>query len=553
MSDEPSMTEDEIGELGEILIKKLAVQGRMVANPARRDLRGWDCLLEMPETFSPPYDKAATGTRAFIQVKATQGKENRAKIKLVNWIRMVSDSSPWFVLGVRIDAVRREWSDAYLVHIDRSWMEKALEKLTALADEPHKRTLSVSWSEEDRLKELHGKALRDLVESHIGEDPDAYRRNKELLYKTLGYNEDSHQVHIRFKAKPGGSVLATLEDAALGFQDELDVERIETTETRFGIVREPEVDERPQTVRLEVKSREGQVRCSSNDGIERIAADAKVFHTSSIGLIPAERSKFRFQVGPLNLVLDLASTAASESEGSELSLLEMNVQVLWDEDGKFSLDVIGVAARMRRLVSISGSRLELLVDRTKPERLLSATINGFAMTQEVANTFAELESAQSVMSKLGENALVSTPAHLRSRRPQFSLLDKVLSGKAPDVEIGLPGDVDGDQEQFAMIICPAAFIEQYVVFAVVALLSAPRRSGEMVYIRGEKVVVRQLKMIPQNDAVNFDPSDEIQQLVAELEGSDDLLVLQPDSPRLIFMRAPSAEGADGDDSSGTEF
>src|SRR5690606_1106088 len=116
MSDEPSMTEDEIGELGEILIKKLAVQGRMVANPARRDLRGWDCLLEMPETFSPPYDKAATGTRAFIQVKATQGKENRAKIKLVNWIRMVSDSSPWFVLGVRIDAVRREWSDAYLVH-----------------------------------------------------------------------------------------------------------------------------------------------------------------------------------------------------------------------------------------------------------------------------------------------------------------------------------------------------------------------------------------------------------------------------------------------------
>ena len=122
----PQMTTEELGNLGELKLGELCSQASMVSNPAKRDVHGFDNLVQIEVgRDSLAYDLAPAPIRAFFQAKATQQKSGRSGIRLTNWQKMLADPEPWFVFACEISA-ERDVAHVYLVHINEHWMEKAL-------------------------------------------------------------------------------------------------------------------------------------------------------------------------------------------------------------------------------------------------------------------------------------------------------------------------------------------------------------------------------------------------------------------------------------------
>jgi hypothetical protein len=162
-----------IGRIGQTSLEKWAAQAGMTANPSFHDDRGWDALVQVnsdEQDGSGPLDRAPPQTSCMIQIKTTCAQEQSEPILLSNWQRMCSDPIPWFVLAIHLGE-DLEPQKAYLVHIDEAWCERVLRRLRELDPSErfrlNKHTISVTWSEEDRLRELHGRELLRLVRDYV--------------------------------------------------------------------------------------------------------------------------------------------------------------------------------------------------------------------------------------------------------------------------------------------------------------------------------------------------------------------------------------------------
>jgi hypothetical protein len=120
------------GDVGENLVQLWASQAAITANPVRRDEFGWDFCLQIRRDLSAPVteplDRLPPELTCMVQVKTTAVGSEGEDVALSNWQRMVKDPLPWFFVCVAL-GTKGEPDGAYLVHVDKTWMERVLRRL----------------------------------------------------------------------------------------------------------------------------------------------------------------------------------------------------------------------------------------------------------------------------------------------------------------------------------------------------------------------------------------------------------------------------------------
>lgn len=232
-----------IGRCGLQALMGWASQVGITANISIQDERGWDVLLQLPAqtelASSGPLDRAPPEIGCMVQVKTTTTEEQSFPISLSNWRRMVREPWPWFVLAVHIDS-RNQPTRAYLVHIDEQWCSRVLKRLREYdargIKEINQHQMDVSWSESDRLSELHGQILIERIHAAVRPDPHGYFQQKICWFQELGYDENSKRVQITFQAPNEQTFWEEIADIGIGLRTYFSGEwRAKMSDIRFEI------------------------------------------------------------------------------------------------------------------------------------------------------------------------------------------------------------------------------------------------------------------------------------------------------------------------------
>jgi len=142
----------DVGTLGELKLEEWCAQIGITANRVQRDRTGWDNLLEFPllphiqPPSNIPLDICLQPLQCFVQVKSTDDRCGRWSVKMDNWTRFIKSPIPAFFLVFEYDG-KNLCQRAYLVHVDKIYIKKVLEKLRKISSKNkkllHKKKITV--------------------------------------------------------------------------------------------------------------------------------------------------------------------------------------------------------------------------------------------------------------------------------------------------------------------------------------------------------------------------------------------------------------------------
>jgi len=176
-------------------------------------------------------------------VKATGKRNDRIQVKLSNWDRLVKSPLPAFFLVLEFDGGLHP-QRAYLVHVGEVWIRGVLKRERELgsgaAKQLHKKSLSLSYSDDSLLHALSGHTLWNAITRIVGV-PARYHQNKARWVRTVGYEENPPQVQgkLTFDLRPDQSPEESLVDFSLGIIPEAIARDLMKVDMRFGIAAPP--------------------------------------------------------------------------------------------------------------------------------------------------------------------------------------------------------------------------------------------------------------------------------------------------------------------------
>lgn len=527
------MDSDDLGELGESELRKLAAQGDLVLNPARRDRTGFDGLLELKAAAAsaPAADLVPTAFRAFIQVKTTRRPCNisgshptgqRVSIKLSNWQRMVSDTAPWFIFVVHVDEDDAA-HEAFLVHVDDARTEEAMKALRHVDGDLHKTRLSTSYGEEHRLDVLHGSALRQRLFDTIGSDVFAYQQRKHAHYKSCGYDDNPWRAQFQFDAT-GEDLVRKWEEMFLGSPQSIDFRKVVVEDVRFGraVVRS-DLPEGGGTLKISPRPVLGTVYVESADRLDWVSVPAEIYSTVNVPVIPSDQAKVRIKAGPLSLTMPMTP----QWDDGEAPL---SGGIVLDETTPCRVGALASAARALLLLTKSKGATVYISFQSKPgERLKLLRSNSETPSVERLAELEEWIAAGQVAARYGLEDLEIAPLSVLERYPGLTFLQAVLGNSLRDLEFSI--DVDGPEVkgERAVIMCPAARLGDKVLVACVAMFGVPQPVGDRLVFKPERAHVEDVAVVglPDLDTVPLGTT------VAKLGGA---ILEQLGPQRVIYPR-----------------
>jgi hypothetical protein len=186
------MSHRNIGGMAESKLEEWAHQVGITPNITKNDKEGWDYLLQFPfenDQSVPTLDQRASRIECLVQVKGTDSEKTRISISLSNWERLVRTPLPAFFLVVNYLSQNFP-SKAYLIHVNKKYIEAVLHRLRKLKPEEeknlHRKTLDLSWTENDRLNTLDGEGLKKAINSHVNAGMAEYCKEKLDVQKNVG-------------------------------------------------------------------------------------------------------------------------------------------------------------------------------------------------------------------------------------------------------------------------------------------------------------------------------------------------------------------------------
>lgn len=234
---------DDLGEWGEVQFRKLCVEGRLVANKAKRDKMGWDFIVEEPpgaSTPSLPLDQRPNGLACRVQVKAHwRQDDDRFEMTLSAAERLVKDAGPSFVVVLTAEVGDGDDDlklvDAHLIHMLDDNLERVLKRLRESHADVKAKPLTkqkISYSPKIAGEQFlpKGSALRDALVKCCGLDPQTYIERKRMQLKTLGYTSGQYQLKTEIAAND----IDQLVEMLLGLRP-APIEKLETNDVRFGV------------------------------------------------------------------------------------------------------------------------------------------------------------------------------------------------------------------------------------------------------------------------------------------------------------------------------
>ncbi len=308
------------------LIDWVAQVGLVLNRSSDQDSTGWDFLLEWPlpesagsNVISFPSDKQAPSIQCFVQVKATDGRSHRRAVKLSNWVRLVRSPMPAFFVVLEYDGAN-DCQRAYLVHVGEDYTRRILKRLRELSakshadPELHRYSLTLTWTEADRLPSLDGAALMKGIESHIVDGMSSYAERKLKLLHSVGYEHFQRTTKVVFRVPANKDPDELLVDFLLGTVPSLEIESGEVRDTRFGISLLTS-ESIPAGTQLAVQPKSigrGWLRFSAKDIRRELHIPAEVYVPHGAGrFIPDDKLKVRFAAEFLDIVFNPATTRFS--------------------------------------------------------------------------------------------------------------------------------------------------------------------------------------------------------------------------------------------------
>lgn len=236
------MNNRNVGRMAETELEKWCHQVLITPNKVTYDTEGWDYFLQFPfetEVSVPTLDQRASRIECLVQVKGTDDSEkNRESISLSNWERLIRSPLPAFFLVIDY-GLQNQPVKAYLIHVDKKWISSVLHRLRELdsvdAQRLHKKTLDLTWTEDDKIELLEGDGLKKSILAQIPEGMDVYFKQKLEARENAG---DPTPALLKFTASFDSEekFWNTLVDFAIGIKEDIPVSKLILQEdVRFGI------------------------------------------------------------------------------------------------------------------------------------------------------------------------------------------------------------------------------------------------------------------------------------------------------------------------------
>lgn len=227
------------GKTGINLLRRLAKD--FLVEESGEDYGGWDIQLEETQT-APSSSADFLGRRGCFtykfQVKSPRKgskccEKRSVGIELQHWERACKSSYPWFVLIAIVDddddSQEDDVCEAYLVHLDATWLAKAAKRLSTSADMQAK--MQLTWSELHRIHPRTRRTFKQMLRSEAGTDPLVYAAKKQYSWSQAGFERRFTALSNAASTSLSESQLA---DIYLGRQT-VSAESLVEIETRFGM------------------------------------------------------------------------------------------------------------------------------------------------------------------------------------------------------------------------------------------------------------------------------------------------------------------------------
>lgn len=317
--DDSELDSEDVGAIGQGAFAFWCAQKRIVPIVSTRDKYGWDYLLQWA---SPSHDPLAPPEiTCKVQVKATRTRRAFSSIKLSNWARMVKETTPWFIAGIRLEGSSP--SEVHLVPVDEQLVARAHKRLATTPEgELHRKKMRVTWSARHRLREPFYDALYRILLEHIGSSQPQYEAQKRLWNQkaydatqeaatttppghrpeasmtAMAIPEFGGTVHI--SAKSEAEVFDRITQLAVGLISDITIDRV---------VPNPDVelpvDFDPRDLKLTIPPRERDFETTltfyDRDRAEQVELVRDVFASQRVALartLPQRFQRMRF-TGPL--------------------------------------------------------------------------------------------------------------------------------------------------------------------------------------------------------------------------------------------------------------
>ena len=296
----------DLGREGQDYFSVICNHVGLTANPSlKKDIHGWDYFIEFPdhEKRHKSIDELPPPIECKVQVKATEKRDKKLQVKVSVLHRLVKTHLPAFMLFFEYGK-SHDPESAYLLHIDKTIMEKVLKKVRELeaggkGDVLNKSKLTLHYINENRLKDVTGQSLKEAIESYIPDGLDSYTKGKIELLEKLGFEEFTYKANVTFTSNDN-RVQDELIELFIGERPDIDVSKFELVSSRFGI--EIPVAEGPDPVGGKLSlpdlkpSFEGAVYFKEDKFSAPVEFAAK-FYTP-----PADKMKFRAEIDMFTLI-----------------------------------------------------------------------------------------------------------------------------------------------------------------------------------------------------------------------------------------------------------
>lgn len=476
---------EDLGEMGESLLRHWCAEVGITANRAERDRTGWDYLLEFPplppNEGSGALDKSPGPLQCLVQVKTTKLTDSSLSVKLSNWVRLVNTPLPAFFLVLRYSK-KRNCSAAYLIHVDQAQLARVLKKLRQLSKDPtvgtkmHKRSLTLRWSEGTQLASAGGEAFSNKLLAMVGPSPAAYTAAKQVMLRDTGYEDVRTEMDIRVTVPQpyqGDRVKELLVDFSIGALATLEVNQANVWDVRFGI-RAPSATHQFGSGKLEVHpkpAKEGLLLLRSPENSREVRVHAQGFGPAGLGAFVNEDN---FKV---RLVLPNSSLVIHPKSGHS----QFNIRVPDPEQRRASEELQSTAKLLLFVTHASEHSWAPVEMQFCGQALGRLAIGGMVAPRQIKEWAQLVIKTHDILRALDlpDDSAV-TPADLFQQGLQIDLLHLLLT-RRPErarVEFSLaePRDLNGRECCMPQLV--HAFIGDYHIFVVAAHLGRPVSKSE---------------------------------------------------------------------------
>ena len=228
----------DLGQLGESTFAMWCAQVGLIANSSAIDKTGWDYYVEFPISKNISANELHKSSfECKVQIKATDKQHRKLSITISNLRRLATAQIPSFYIFLEFDR-KNEVQSAFVVHVDNELIYKILRRVHEIEQSDtdknlHKKTMTLHYSEKNKLNKLDGESLQAILSKHIGHDYSEYITNKSQFLKKCGFENGYGKVTFSIEGEHG---VQRMIDLSLGLMEEVNVENLISIDQRFGIL-----------------------------------------------------------------------------------------------------------------------------------------------------------------------------------------------------------------------------------------------------------------------------------------------------------------------------